>query len=85
MNTQRDVPNWEQLYQERDVESLPWFNPKLDPDLEQALNQLNLKTGTVLDLGTGPGTQAIALRERNFQVTATDISPTAVFLAQKKA
>lgn len=84
MNQQR-FPNWDQLYQEKNVESMPWFNPDLDPDLEQALTKLNLHTGTALDLGTGPGTQAIALAKRGFQVTATDISDTAISQAWDQA
>jgi cyclopropane fatty-acyl-phospholipid synthase-like methyltransferase len=85
MNQKREFPNWEQLYQTDAVESMPWFNPDLDPDLDRALTQLNLQAGTALDLGTGPGTQAIALAERGFEVTATDLSPTAVDLAREKA
>ena len=82
MNQPRQFPNWEQLYQEKPVESMPWFNPDLDPDLNQALTQMNLNHGTVLDLGTGPGTQAMALAERGFTVTATDLSATAIQKAQ---
>jgi cyclopropane fatty-acyl-phospholipid synthase-like methyltransferase len=85
MNKPREFPDWEQLYQEKNVESMPWFNPDLDPDLEQALAKLNLQTGTALDLGTGPGTQAIALAQRGFQVTATDISDSAVSQVLSKA
>lgn len=82
MNQQRKFPEWEQLYQDKDVESMPWYNPGLDPDLDQALTQLNLHSSTALDLGTGPGTQAMALAERGFIVTATDLSPTAIEKAQ---
>jgi 2-polyprenyl-3-methyl-5-hydroxy-6-metoxy-1,4-benzoquinol methylase len=82
MNQQREFPDWEQLYQNQNVESMPWFNPDLDPDLDQALTQLNLHNSTALDLGTGPGTQAIALAERGFKVTATDLSATAIEKAQ---
>jgi 2-polyprenyl-3-methyl-5-hydroxy-6-metoxy-1,4-benzoquinol methylase len=82
MNQQRELPDWEQLYQEKPVETMPWFNPNLDPDIEQALTKLNLHTSTALDLGTGPGTQAIALAERGFKMTATDISATAIQKAQ---
>jgi len=85
MNKQREFPDWEQLYREKNIESMPWFNPDLDPDLDQALTKLNLHAGTALDLGTGPGTQAIALAERGFKVTATDISDTAVRHALDKA
>jgi len=55
MNKQREFPDWEELYREKNVESMPWFNPDLDPDLDQALTKLNLHAGTALDLGTGPG------------------------------
>ncbi len=85
MNQQREFPDWEQLYQNQQVESMPWFNPDLDPDLDQALIRLNLHTGTALDLGAGPGTQAMALAQRGFKVTATDISDTAVSQAQETA
>ncbi len=61
---------------------MPWFNPDIDPDVDRALTKLSLQAGTVLDLGTGPGTQAMALTERGFTVTATDISATAVEKAQ---
>ncbi|MBR8836216.1 MAG: class I SAM-dependent methyltransferase [Stigonema ocellatum SAG 48.90 = DSM 106950] len=85
MNSQREFPEWGKLYQEKDVESMPWFNPNLDADLDQALTKLNIHTGTVLDLGTGPGTQAMVLAERGFKVTASDLSDAAVSVAQGKA
>ncbi len=85
MAKQRELPDWEQLYQEKEVESMPWFNPELDPELDQALTRLELHQGAVLDLGTGPGTQAIALAERGFQVTATDLSATAIRKAESRA
>lgn len=71
-------PDWEEFYKERRSEAMPWFHPVLDPDLERALKDLRIDSGRALDLGTGPGTQAIALAERSFEVTATDISETAV-------
>ncbi|BAY66613.1 thiopurine S-methyltransferase (plasmid) [Calothrix brevissima NIES-22] len=83
--TQREFPNWEVLYQEQAVETMPWFNPSLDPDVESALLTLELNNGSVLDLGTGPGTQAIALAERGFQVMATDLSEAAINQAAAKA
>ncbi|GAC1464772.1 MAG: hypothetical protein NVSMB70_10780 [Chamaesiphon sp.] len=85
MAQQRELPDWEAFYREKEVETMPWFNPELDADLEQALTKLNLDAGTVLDLGTGPGTQALALAERGFQVIATDLSETAIEKAQNLA
>jgi cyclopropane fatty-acyl-phospholipid synthase-like methyltransferase len=81
----RELPHWEELYQHQEIESMPWFNPKLDDDLENALDELGLRSGSALDLGTGPGTQAIHLACRGFAVTATDISEAAIRLASEKA
>lgn len=78
MNQEPPLRNWEKLYQEQAVESMPWFNSELDPDIEKSLTKLNLTRGDVLDVGTGPGTQAIILAQRGFQVTATDVSETAI-------
>ena len=86
MTQQREFPDWEKLYQDQNVESMPWFNANLDPDLDQALTKLNLHTtSTALDLGTGPGTQAMALAQRGYKVTATDLSSTAIEKAQALA
>ncbi|MGR3220509.1 MAG: class I SAM-dependent methyltransferase [Candidatus Anammoxibacter sp.] len=73
-----NIPNWEEKYSTEDVESMPWFYPKLDPDFAEILDRLGLVSGKALDLGCGPGTQAIALAERGFDVTATDISYAAI-------
>ncbi len=76
-----DVPPsswWEDVYRTADVSQLPWYTPTLDVDLGVALT-MRVKPGSrVLDLGTGPGTQAIALAKRGFEVVATDIAPSAV-------
>jgi cyclopropane fatty-acyl-phospholipid synthase-like methyltransferase len=81
----REFPRWETLYQAGKIESMPWFNPELDDDLEKALGELGLRGGSALDLGTGPGTQAMHLAQRGFGVTATDISGTAIRAAREKA
>jgi 2-polyprenyl-3-methyl-5-hydroxy-6-metoxy-1,4-benzoquinol methylase len=81
----RAFPQWEELYQESRVESMHWFNPELDDDLKEALDELKLQNGSALDLGTGPGTQAMQLARTGFVVTATDISGTAISLAKTKA
>jgi 2-polyprenyl-3-methyl-5-hydroxy-6-metoxy-1,4-benzoquinol methylase len=84
MTQEREFPDWNNLYQERQVETMPWYNPDLDADLEQALGELKINSGTALDLGTGPGTQAIALAKKGFRVTGTDISEAAITQADSK-
>jgi 2-polyprenyl-3-methyl-5-hydroxy-6-metoxy-1,4-benzoquinol methylase len=78
-------PNWEELYRSDTVEALPWYWPSIDRDLEAVLVRHRVTAGRALDQGTGPGTQAIALAERGFTVTATDISAAALAHATRKA
>lgn len=75
--------DWDTYYKENKVEDMPWYEKNLDHDLENKITSKNLNKGKFLDLGTGPGTQAIQLAKRNFEVTATDISPNAIKNAQK--
>src|SRR5580700_3198061 len=85
MNPPRGFPNWEELYKQDVIEKLPWYWPALDPDLDAALARHGLTSGHVLDQGTGPGTQAIALSERGFEVTASDVSAAAIAYAAQRA
>ncbi len=77
------LPDWNKLYAEVNVEDMPWYLPELDPDLNEALKELNIDSGSFLDLGTGPGTQAIELSKSGFKVTGSDISPQAILKARK--
>jgi 2-polyprenyl-3-methyl-5-hydroxy-6-metoxy-1,4-benzoquinol methylase len=83
--TDRGFPKWEDLYRDETIEKLPWYWPVLDPDLEAALARQEIRSGRVLDQGTGPGTQAIALAERGFIVTGTDLSEAAIAYATRRA
>lgn len=81
----RNLPDWETLYQNEPVETMPWFYQALDHNFANTLTQLNLTQGHILDLGTGPGTQAINLAQRGFTVTATDISLAAIIKAKQRS
>ncbi|MDY7013635.1 MAG: class I SAM-dependent methyltransferase, partial [Cyanobacteriota bacterium] len=72
-------------YQETPESAIPWVMLEFDPYLDRALTQLNFKAGNILEIGMGSGIQAIELAERGFQVTATELSHTAVSLAQNRA
>ncbi len=76
---------WEEQYRDDDVESMPWFCPELDVDVASAIESTAIAPKTALDLGTGPGTQAIALARLGFAATGTDISPSAVEKAKARA
>ena len=81
----RELPDWETLYQNEPIEKMPWFYEALDHDFANTLTQLNLTQGHLLDLGTGPGTQAIILAKMGFTVTATDISSSAIMKATQRS
>lgn len=76
---------WEGLYATSDVASLPWYTPTLDPDFERALGPQRFRGSRILDLGTGPATQAMNLARRGFDVIGTDISPSAIRKARASA
>ncbi|MDE1770264.1 MAG: class I SAM-dependent methyltransferase [Thaumarchaeota archaeon] len=74
--------DWNDVYKQ-DVTTMPWYSKNLDPDLEDQIKKRSLSTGKFLDLGTGPGTQAIHLAKLGFDVTGTDLSKNAIKKAQK--
>jgi len=77
------MPDWDSFYKENKVEEMPWYEKNLDPDLEYQINSMNLTKGKFLDLGTGPGTQAIQLDKLGFEATGSDISKSAIDKAQQ--
>lgn len=85
MTQPRGFPGWDELYRDGGIEELPWYWPSIDPDLAEALERRGVVSGRALDLGSGPGTQAIALAERGFVVTAADLSAAALAYAARKA
>jgi len=76
---------WEEQYRDDDVETMPWFCPHLDRDVAWAIETLPIAPAKALDLGCGPGTQAIELNRIGFDVTGSDISPSAVCKADARA
>ena len=76
-------PDWETLYKSQKVETMPWYNQNLDPDLEDELDRRKITNGKFLDLGTGPATQAIWLSKRGFKVIGCDLSEAAIKRARK--
>jgi SAM-dependent methyltransferase len=84
ISNNRSFPHWNDLYaNETSVGSLPWYNKDLDNDLKEHLRTMTMTKGRLLDVGTGPATQAIELSKLGFQVTATDISENAITRAKR--
>jgi ubiquinone/menaquinone biosynthesis C-methylase UbiE len=80
---ERDFPDWNNLYNTQNVKTMPWYNENLDSDLEEELERRKISKGRILDLGTGPATQAIQLVKRGLQVTGSDVSEAAIRRARE--
>jgi ubiquinone/menaquinone biosynthesis C-methylase UbiE len=76
--SEKDFPDWNSLYSNQKVETMPWYNEQLDSDLEEELERRKASRGRILDLGTGPATQAIQLAKRGLEVTGSDVSEAAI-------
>ena len=77
-----DKQNWEQRYVTGD---LPWDTGRVDCNLVDALERYDIGPCQVLELGCGRGSNAIWLARRGFDVTALDVSETAVDRARQEA
>lgn len=75
---------WDGFYEDRDRE-VPFFVAKPDENLAGYLERGVIRPGRALDVGCGPGRNAIFLARHGFQVDAVDISATAVAWAAERA
>ena len=80
---EKDFPDWNNLYNTQNVKTMPWYNENLDLDLEEELERRKISKGRILDLGTGPATQAIQLAKRGLEVTDSDVSEAAIRRARE--
>jgi ubiquinone/menaquinone biosynthesis C-methylase UbiE len=79
----KEFPDWNNLYSSQNVETMPWYNENLDSDLEEELESRKISKGRILDLGTGPATQAKQLAKRGLRVTGSDVSEAAINRARE--
>ncbi|MFI6053429.1 class I SAM-dependent methyltransferase [Streptomyces violascens] len=75
---------WDDFYADRS-KPVPFFAAKPDENLASCLDRKLIMPGRALDLGCGPGRNALHLASHGFEVDAVDLSPTAVAWAQERA
>lgn len=75
--------HWEQRYTSGEVP--PWDTGRPSAELRRQLGELKLTPCRTLELGCGTGTNAVWLAQQGFDVTAIDISPTAIARAVQRA
>lgn len=75
---------WDGFYTDRS-RPVPFFVAKPDENLASYVDRGLLTPGRALDLGCGPGRNALYLASLGFQVDAVDLSPAAVAWARERA
>ncbi|MEU9447086.1 class I SAM-dependent methyltransferase [Streptomyces sp. NPDC048304] len=75
---------WDDFYADRG-RPVPFFAGKPDENLVSYLDRGLIGPGRALDLGCGPGRNALHLAARGFEVDAVDLSPAAVAWAEERA
>ncbi|GFE12880.1 methyltransferase [Streptomyces glebosus] len=75
---------WDGFYADRD-RAVPFFVAKPDEHLVSYLERGLIAPGRALDLGCGPGRNALHLASLGFEVDAVDLSPAAVAWAEDRA
>ncbi|MER6311825.1 class I SAM-dependent methyltransferase [Streptomyces sp. NPDC001657] len=75
---------WDGFYADRS-RPVPFFVAKPDENLVSYLDRGLVAPGRALDLGCGPGRNALHLAARDFRVDAVDLSPAAVAWAEDRA
>ncbi|MEU9170398.1 class I SAM-dependent methyltransferase [Streptomyces sp. NPDC048420] len=75
---------WDGFYADR-AKPVPFFVAKPDENLVSYLDRGLVPGGRALDLGCGPGRNAVHLASHGFEVDAVDLSPGAIAWAQERA
>ncbi|MFJ6372054.1 class I SAM-dependent methyltransferase [Streptomyces virginiae] len=75
---------WDRFYADRS-RPVPFFVAKPDENLAAYLDQGLIAPGRVLDLGCGPGRNALHLASHGFEVDAVDLSSVAVAWGEDRA
>ncbi len=82
--TGRGADWWDDFYADRS-RPVPFFPARPDESLVAAVERGALRGGRALDLGCGPGRNALYLAARGFDVDAVDLSSTALDWARERA
>lgn len=76
---------WNEVYQKLPPGQLPWNAGGSDPDLVRLVGSKRIPAGRAVDVGTGPGHDAIYLAKHGFRGLAIDIAPAALDLSRANA
>ncbi|HEY7431344.1 MAG TPA: class I SAM-dependent methyltransferase [Streptosporangiaceae bacterium] len=82
--TQAGAAWWDRFYADR-AKPVPFFAAKPDENLVSHIEGGTLLPGRVLEVGCGPGRNAVYLAAAGFEVDAVDLSPAAVAWGEERA
>ncbi len=74
--------DWNQSYAQQNT---PWDTGRPSQELKRHVENGLVPPGKALELGCGTGTNAVYLAQRGFQVTALDLAPLAIEVANRRA
>ncbi len=77
--------SWDDVYRKTPPSELPWNAGQADPELVRLIESQAIPVGRAIDIGTGPGHDAIFLAKKGFRVLALDIAASAIELAKINA
>jgi 2-polyprenyl-3-methyl-5-hydroxy-6-metoxy-1,4-benzoquinol methylase len=80
---QQLIERWDRAY--RGQQRPGWDTGLIADDLKRAVSEGHIKPCRIVELGCGSGTNAIFLASQGFDVTAIDVAPTALGIADAKA
>lgn len=82
----RERAQWRMTYEKTSYDQLPWFEPGPSPCVKLAVDEGFLpKSGVVLDIGCGAGSNVLFLAENGYRAHGVDLSPGAVVAARSRA
>jgi SAM-dependent methyltransferase len=77
------MERWDSSYRRTDMPG--WDVGRPASELKAIVENGTIKPGKALVLGCGTGTNAVYLASKGFEVTAVDVAPTALVLAEQRA
>jgi SAM-dependent methyltransferase len=80
-----EAEDWDAMYRDHLETALPWHAEAPDEDLLATVSRLAPAPSSVLEIGTGLGTLAVALARRGHRVIASDVSTVALAQAHARS
>src|SRR3954470_20139349 len=77
-----DIARWDDRYEKGDT---PWETGQPSSELQRVVAEVPIKPCRALELGCGTGASAVWLAQQGFDVTALDLSTSAIERARRRA